>query len=198
MQNEKKRYRELEKYLEQKTKEIYKAFHLKKKDYLFYLVKGGMFYSVMLSMNQDCLQADFCAKPFWLDDLLWEILEMEDNAKAPVSLRGIGAFTIQSKIREKTYAASDTAQIDEIVERVFAELVELSESYGEEAFEAECKSIAYQQEVIEVIVLIHSGEYEKALDLCQRKKIGYFGDVDRGFSELAADYLRKMYAAHSS
>ena len=33
-------------------------------------------------------------KPLWLDDLLWDLLKMETNKEAPLSLRTIGAFTV--------------------------------------------------------------------------------------------------------
>ena len=33
-------------------------------------------------------------KPLWLDDLLWDVLKMETNKEAPLSLRTIGAFTV--------------------------------------------------------------------------------------------------------
>ena len=189
---EQKKYKELAKYLENKTKEAFKTYHLKKKDFVFYLTKDAMFYSTVLSMHEDRVQAYFCAKPFWLDDILWDILEMEDNKKAPVSLRGIGAFTIRSMIREKEYTASEPSQIDGIVARTFEELAALSENYREEDFLAQYRDIRYQQEVIEVIVLIHNAEFEKALDLCRTKQIGYFGDVGRNFSDLAASYLQNQ------
>ncbi len=188
---EQKKYKELANYLEAKTRETFKTYRLKKKDFVFYLTKDGMFYSTVLSMNQGRLQTYFCAKPFWLDDILWDILEMEGNQSAPVSLRGIGAFTVQSMIREREYTPETLAQIDGIVDRTFTELAELSETYREKDFLAECAGIRYQREVIEVIVLIHNGEYEKALDLCRTKQIGYFGDVGRNFSDLAAAYLQK-------
>ena len=188
---EQKKYREMSRYLETRTKEAFQQYPLKKKDFVFYLARDPMFYSTMLSMNQDHVQAYFCAKPFWLDDILWDILGMESNKTAPVSLRGIGAFTIQSKIREREYPVEDFAQIDGIVDRTFEELVALSENYREEDFLAGYGSIRYQQEVIEVIVLIHNGEYEKALELCCKKQIGYFGDVDKSFSELAGEYIRR-------
>lgn len=189
---EQKKYKEMNKYLETRAKEAFKKYHLKKKDFIYYTANDTMFYSAMLSMNRNHLQAYFCAKPFWLDDILWDILEMENNRTEPVSLRGIGAFTVHSQIREREYTVEDLAEIDGIVSRTFEELVELSENYREKDFLAECGNIPYQQEVIEVITLIHSGEYEKALDLCQRKQIGFFGDVKKGFSELAADYIRKF------
>lgn len=189
---EQKKYREMAKYLKNKARETFKAYHLKKRDFVFYLTKNEMFYSTMLSMNQNRLQVDFCAKPFWLDDILWDILEMPDNKTAPVSLRGIGAFTIRSKIREREYTVEDTSQIDRIVDCTFEELVELSKNYGEEDFLAEYGDIGYQKEVIEVIVLIRSGAYKKALNLCRRKRIDYFGDADKSFSKLAIAYMHNQ------
>lgn len=191
---ERKRRKELGRYLEARAKEEFKKYHLKKKDFVFYISRDGMFYSVSLFMNQDDISVSFCAKPFWVDDILWDILEMGSNREEPVSLRGVGAFTVRAKVRERKYGVEglDFEGIDGIVGSAFGELVEMAGSYGERDFLDECGGIEYQREVIEVIVLIHNKEYEKVVEMCRSKRIGYFGDVGKGFSELAVEYLQKM------
>lgn len=188
---EQKKYKEMTRYLAEKAKEEAKKYHLKKKDYMFYLPKGDMFYYTMLDLRQKKLTAYFYAKPLWLDDILWDILDMSSNKEEPVSLRSVGAFTIHSMIREKEFTAESTEEIDKAVGETFEELTALADSYGEEDFLAECHSLVYQHEVIEVIVLLHQGEYEKALALCQEKEIGYFGVGNKDFSQLAVKYIRR-------
>lgn len=186
---EQKRYKEMKKYLDIKAKECFKKYNLKKKSYMFYISKNEMFCSVMLSLNEDRIAATFYSKPLWLDDILWDILLMSENKKEPISLRSIGAFTIQSPMKHEGRTVEKTEDIDDFVNKTFKELVELSESYSEDDFLKSYTSLNYQQEVIHIIVLIHNKEYQKALEILNAKKIGSFGVGGKCFSELAIEYI---------
>ncbi len=178
--------------METKAKEEFKKYRLKKKDYMFYVSKDNMFYSTTLFMNRNKLSAYFHAKPLWLDDILWDVLDMSSNKEEPISLRSIGAFTIQSLIRKKDYTVESTEEIDVVVTKTFEELVALAYSYQEEDFLMDYQTITYQQEVINVIVLIHNGEYDKALAICQNTQIGYFESNNKDFSKLAIKYIKHI------
>ncbi len=190
--DQQRKYKELSRYLERKAKEEFKKYRLKKRDYKFYVSKNDMFYSAILSMNGNKLQAYFYAKPLWLDDILWDILGMSSNKDEPISLRGVGAFTILSQIREEDYIVDNTEEIDEAVTKTFEELAALADSYEEDDFLADYQTIAYQQEAIKAIVLVHQEEYDKALALCRENKIGCFGVEGRSFAELAAEYIGQL------
>lgn len=187
---EQRKYKKTAEYLEAKAKEEFKKYNLKKKDYIFYTAENCMFYSVMLSAVNDKIHIYFYSKPFWLDDILWDILDMNSNKKAPVSLRGIGAFTVQSNIQKNEYTVKGTEEIDLIVNKAFEKLMELANTYNEEKFLTDCKNIAYQQDVINIIVLIHNKEYKKALEILKNSKITDFSSNNKYFSELAIDYIQ--------
>lgn len=129
-----------------------------------------MFCSVMLSLNEDRIAATFYSKPLWLDDILWDILLMSENKKEPISLRSIGAFTIQSPMKHEGRTVEKTEDIDDFVNKTFKNLTELSESCSEDDFLKNYTSLNYQQEVIHIIVLIHNKEYQKALEILNAKK----------------------------
>lgn len=188
---EQKKYKEMNEYLESKTKEVFKTYNLKKKDYMFYLSKNNMFYSIMFSMSNNNINVHFYVKPLWLDDILWDILDMSSNKNAPISLRSVGAFTIFSQIEAKEYSFEDEKDIDKIVDNSFKNILELSNTYNENDYLKEYPNISYQKEMIYTIVLIHSKEYEKALNFLKNTKISDFVSNNKCFSDLAIEYIRK-------
>lgn len=75
-----------------------KKYKLKKKDFMVWVQKKELFFDLMIYICERDGRC-YCAsterlKPMWLDDLLWDILEMPENKSEPVSLRAIGAFTV--------------------------------------------------------------------------------------------------------
>ncbi|MEG2138955.1 MAG: hypothetical protein RRY64_09890, partial [Oscillospiraceae bacterium] len=72
----------------------------------------------------------------------------------------------------------------------FAEFVALSNDYSEENFLDAYPQILYQQDVLRIIVLIHKGQYDEALNLLKVKNIRDFGSNNKCFSELAIEYLK--------
>ncbi|MEG0596695.1 MAG: hypothetical protein RR336_06865 [Oscillospiraceae bacterium] len=185
-----KRNKELKKQIEASSKANYKDYNLKKKDYMFYIVRDKMIYMMMFFMTDGKLLTSFYAKPFWADDLLWDILDMGSNKQEPVSLRAIGAFTIQSKIHETQQTISSIGEVEGLVNNGFAEFVAFSNDYSEENFLDAYPQILYQQDVLRIIVLIHKGQYDEALNLLKVKNIRDFGSNNKCFSELAIEYLK--------
>ena len=81
-------------------KEKIKEYKFKKKDYMIWFSKDDRFYDLMIhvAVPEDgrCIcSAEETLKPLWLDELLWDFLNMPDNRKEPYSLRAIGAFTVK-------------------------------------------------------------------------------------------------------
>ena len=189
---EMKKYKEMKKYLENKTKEVYKTYNLKKKDYMFYLSKNNMFYSIMFLMSNNIIKVSFYAKPLWIDDILWDILNMSENKKAPISLRSVGAFTINSQIKINEYNVENEKEIDNIINSSFNDLLELSNICDEDYYLKNYTNISYQKEMIYTIVLIHNKEYEKALDVLNNTKINNFISNNKCFSDLAIEYINKI------
>lgn len=189
---ERKKYKEMNKYLENKAKEVFKTYNLKKKDYMFYFSKNNMFYSIMFSMSNNTIKVYFYAKPLWVDDILWDILDMSSNKTAPISLRSVGAFTINSQIKIKEYNVENEKEINNIVNGSFNDLLELSNIYDEDYYLSYYTNISYQKEMIYTIVLIHNKEYEKALNFLNNTKVSGFVSNNKCFSDLAIEYINKM------
>ncbi len=157
--------REMKKYLDNCVKVTAKNRKFKKRDYCVYLIKNNMFYSVYFHMlDSREISITFTAKPFWLDDLLWTVLQMEDNLKQPDSLRGTGAFTIWSHVRvEKTNIMTSFEDIDNAVNNGLDELLKLSDEFDEGVFLSNYKNIDWQRNELSILVLLHEKKYQNAL-----------------------------------
>lgn len=190
---EQKKYKEIKKYLEEKIRVVAKGYGLKKKDYIFYTTKSKMFYSILLHMVENRLSVSFYAKPFWLDDILWDILGDSENKKQPVSLRGIGAYTINALIKKSCVEINELESIDKIVESVFGDFQNFVDTFEEKSFLEKVHNITYQKDVIATILLIQNKEYEKAQTFVNEKRIDSFQIGEKNFSQLASEYIgRKL------
>lgn len=98
--DEQRRFKELKKALPQLLKDKIKTYKFKKKDYMIWYSKKGLFFDLHIDVRVlpdgkcYCISSEKM-KPLWLDDLLWDLLKMESNKGQPLSLRAIGAFTVQ-------------------------------------------------------------------------------------------------------
>lgn len=191
-QEERNGFKDLKKYLEEKAKLTAKEYGIKKKDYIFYISRNNMFYSLMFHMTENGLKVVFYAKPLWMDDILWDILGMSENRNQPVSLRGIGAFTIASKIREAVLLVDNEDSIDSVVRDVFMDFMLMVESYNESDYLEQVGQIKYQNEMIRTIIYIHNKEYERALDYLSETNIMSFQVSEKSFTELAKEYIGKV------
>lgn len=152
-----------------------------------------MFYSILLQMVENRLSVSFYAKPFWLDDILWEILGDSENKKQPVSLRGTGAYTINALIKKSCVEINELESVDKIIESVFGEFQNFVETFDEKSFLEDVHNITYQKDVITTILLIQNKEYEKAQTFVNEKCIESFQIGEKNFSQLASEYIgRKL------
>lgn len=105
-----------------KMKELGKKYGYKKRDYALYKVQAEYFASVticswLLPKNKVRVMLTAEIKPFFFDDLFWEIFQMSDNSKEPISLRAVGAFSFRSLVihsEERLFEGYDGA--DEYME----------------------------------------------------------------------------------
>ena len=73
-------------------KNVSKKFGWKQSSYINWKVEAG-YYFYLEHLN--CYsEATLYVKPLYIDDLWWDVFEMPDNKKAPMSLRGNGTFSL--------------------------------------------------------------------------------------------------------
>ena len=147
---------------------------------------------MMFFLNQNTIKISFYAKPLWVDDILWDILKMSSNKKEPISLRSVGAFTIHAGINEYNESFQDEADIDRIIQAYFHKFKEFTETFKENGFLEQYPRITWQQEMIQVIVLIHENKFAEALEYLADRKITDFIISDKNFTELAVEYIKEQ------
>ncbi|MCM1058011.1 MAG: hypothetical protein NC517_10450 [Firmicutes bacterium] len=103
----------------------------------------------------------------WIDDLLWDILEMPENKNEAVSLRAIGAFTVTgSEIYDAKaeLAGLETEELKKQVVQYVEHFYQTIRSCGIETFYDRMDASPYQLELRKGLSLIHNGEYEEAVE----------------------------------
>jgi len=90
--------RELDKHIKVTTKDIIKKYGYKMRGSVLYKKSGDYFISILLvatGVNNNLINARGNVKPYFLDDVFWEVFKMPENLKEPIGLRANGAFTIK-------------------------------------------------------------------------------------------------------
>ena len=90
--------KEKEKLFFKTIKEIFKANGWKFNSYFVFKSLDDFFFDCSFSMNpkENKVWVDLGFKPMILDDVFWDITEMPDNKKMPLSFRSNAAFMIDS------------------------------------------------------------------------------------------------------
>ena len=162
-------------------KNVAKKFGWKQSSYINWKVEGG-YYFYLEHIN--CYsEATLYVKPLYIDDLWWDVFEMPNNKKAPMSLRGNGTFSLDGvkilktpdlfDIRaeeseyelEKIQKYSDEA-IEKIWDDVFQQIEDEVKRFLKENpdpdsyFPEEEKCHGYYT----LITYLHAGDRQKVLD----------------------------------
>lgn len=165
-----KKLRELKKALPKMIQSEIKKYKLKKKDFMVWVQKKELFFDLMIYVHENdghcyCTSIERL-KPMWLDDLLWDLLEMPENKNEPASLRAIGAFAVYgSEIYSKKNELVnwELEELEQYVVQYIEHFYQNTQSCEIDIFyECMCKN-SYQQELRKGLSLIHDGEYEKAI-----------------------------------
>ncbi len=159
----------LEKVSNKCRKQVAKSFGWKQNDYLNWKIDSGYYFSLCHLILE---QVKLSVKPYFIDDLWWDIFEMPECKHAPKSLRGNGSFAVPD-INLKEYVVFDTIKIpvyteDDVVARwkdtfntVEADIAHfLSENPNPDVF---CPT-GRTNRIYELMMDIHSGNLKQALE----------------------------------
>ena len=85
--------RELRKMSDAIRRKVSRSFGFRQSDYINWIIKENYFFCLKhLSLERVYLEV----KPMYADELWWDIFNLSENKKCPISLRGIGAFSIHA------------------------------------------------------------------------------------------------------
>ncbi len=178
--------------------EIKKYKLLKKKDYMVWGSRDGMFFSMQI----DIVERDgrcYCfageeLKPLWVDDLFWDIIRMPENKSEPLSLRSIGAFTVRGVCAfesERELLEWEYEELEACVREYVEHFYHTVESSDMEDYDSRINRSAYHGELHELLALIHEGKRQEALDYIQTMEGEYFENEGKGFKKHARAYLKR-------
>jgi hypothetical protein len=195
--------KEKEKLLFKTIKEVFKSKEWKFNSYFVFKSVNDFFFDCTFSFNpkENKIWVKLGFKPMIFDDIFWDITEMPENKKMPLSFRSNAAFNISSfQILEYNLILKDT-------DNPFKEISQTLQTIDSKVYET-IKSIKNTNEYLDCISkvdrpnynsIITGHIYNKNYDLakqkiafCRLEKIssGYvFGKDD--FYDLAEKYIAK-------
>ena len=149
-------------------------------------------------------------KPYIIDDIFWEVFDMASNSQAPMSLRAVGAFTVDKFSLPDKIATEDWAMEDLDLEKVETKVFEvLSETHEEVlklidgflnfedfyAYAVENSPNPARHDLMGMLLMIHREQYAEALqkaeDLIARCKLGKFQNKSKWINEYIVDYCKE-------
>jgi len=194
-----------EKDLNTSIKNEAKNFGWKFKSFFTYKSINDFFYdATFYTFGGDAISGTLSFKPLIIDEKFWEIVNLLDNKKMPLSLRGNGAFVINSKdvfdYNLKVVPENLIVDIDNLFDRLnlkvdelqstiinldtFISFVEQNPSKRSEWFDVDMLIVAF----------IVQQKYDRALSLLDYAKSNRgmcsWGFGDKDFYDLAIEYCQ--------
>lgn len=165
-----RKLRELKSALPKIIRAEIKKYKLKKKDYMIWAQKEELFFDLMLHISERnghcyCTSVERI-KPLWIDDLLWDILEMPENKEEPLSLRAIGAFAVMGSEIYKNETELLAWTYDELEAYAIWSIEHFHQSIQSgniEQFYDCISSSGYHQELRIALSLVYNKKYEEAI-----------------------------------
>lgn len=153
---------------------VSRKYGFRQSSYINFKVDGGYFFC--LSFLTD--EARLTVKPMYADDLWWDIWEAPENKKEPLSLRGIGAYTLSGQVLA-SYAIAKTTDEGELTNtfnKIFQDAnTEITRFLAENPdadifYPDESKMDHDPDRLLYIIALIHNGREEEALSIIKEAR----------------------------
>ena len=186
----------LEKVSNKCRKQVGKSFGWKQCDYLNWKIDSGYYFSLCHLVLE---QVKLSVKPYFIDDLWWDIFEMPENKKAPKSLRGNGTYAV-SGIDIKKYVVFDRDKIpvyteEDVIARwedtfsaIEADIAQfISENPNPDLF---CP-LGRTSRIYELMMDIHAGNLDQALEKIELFKANPNGVIYSGPKGYDYEYIER-------
>lgn len=193
-----RKLKELRQALPQMLKDNAKIFQLKKKDYMLWSVNHDIYGSLLIDVREQdghcyCI-SQATIKPLWMDELLWDIMDMAENKAQPLSQRCIGAFAIHGmKVSEakQELLAWEKEELEQVAAQVMKHFSNTIKCSTCETYRTLLDPAGYQGEVQQVLTMIHDGREQEALTALDKMQHGEcFVNQGMSFRERAIQYCK--------
>ena len=206
--------KQLEKELKQAVRNAAKRLKLKSRSERFFDKVGDYLVKYMIDINfpdnKFRLIIRSYIKPYIIDDIFWEVFDMASNSQAPMSLRAVGAFTVDTFTLPTKIAEKDWTMEDLDLEKVETKVLEvLSETYGEVlklissfsdfedfyTYVVENAPIPARYDLMGMLLMIHREQYQEALQMAEgliaKRDFGDFQNKSKWINEYIVDYCKE-------
>lgn len=177
-------------------KDKIKKYKFKKKDFMIWYNKKELFFDLLIDVKVKSDDKCYCTavetiKPLWLDDLLWDLLKMETNKEAPLSLRTIGAFTVSGSelFKNETELKEWTiSELEEIIDNYLEHFYKTAQSSSICDFYNNLENSIYHVELRKALSLIYEHKCQDALDYLKDKDEGIFKNGNVSINNAIREY----------
>lgn len=167
---------------------------------MIYAVKDNMIYGLLVDayIRETDLKPTIYSfieyKPLWIDNLLWDILDMESNINESDSLRVIGAFTVDGMTysRDTIEFDGNIDTLEKLIDDLFKKFENAISKLTNEKYIIDVKETDGKRDIDKALVFIHENNYIEAKRIIEEDKSSYrFIIGDKTSSELMLDYINK-------
>ena len=206
--------KQLKKELNQSVRVAAKRLKLKSRSERFFDKVGDYLVKYMIDINfpdnKFRLIIRPYIKPYIIDDIFWEVFDMESNSQERMSLRAVGAFTVDTfslptKIAEEDWTMEDIdlekveTKVFEVLSKVHEEVLKLINSFS--TFEdfytyvVDNAPIPAHYDLMGMLLMIHREQYADALQMAEgliaNRKLGKFQNKSKWINEYIVDYCKE-------
>ena len=206
--------KELKKELKKVQGKAAKKLQLKSRDWAYFKKVGNYFIihriGIGFQTGSFAMNVKTQVKPYIIDDIFWEVFDMASNSQEPMSLRAVGAFTVEGLSLPDKVAKEDWKMEDLDLEKVETKVFEvLSETHEEVCklissfsdfedfytYVVENAPIPAQYDLMGMLLMIHREQYADALqmaeDLIAKRQLGKFQNKSKWINEYIVDYCKE-------
>lgn len=206
--------KQLEKELKQAIRNAAKRLKLKSRSERFFDKVGDYLVKYMIDINfpdnKFRLIIRSYIKPYIIDDIFWEVFDMASNSQAPMSLRAVGAFTVDTftlptKIAEKDWTMEDLdlekveTKVLEVLSETHGEVLKLISSFSDfedfYTYVVENAPIPARYDLMGMLWMIHREQYQEALQMAEgliaKRDFGDFQNKSKWINEYIVDYCKE-------
>lgn len=196
--DEQKKLKELKKSLLKILKAQIKSYKFKKKDFMIWSKKKDLFFDLLIDVKVTSDNRCICTstervKPLWLDDLLWDFLQMESNKSEPLSLRSIGAFTVYgSEIYDDECELEnwDVGELEKCVDGFLEHFYNSIQTATIDTYLENIRYTRYHQELREALTYVHNKKYNEAIECLKDDEYGSFKNGDICINKAIKEYCK--------
>ena len=187
----------LEKVSNKCRKQVAKKFGWKQSGYLNWRIDSDYYFSLCHLVSE---QVELSVKPYFIDDLWWDIFELPECKQAPKSIRGNGSFAVPG-IDIKEYTVFDTGKIpvytkDDVLTRWESTFNTIESDIARFLRENPNRPTGQTNRIYDLMMDIHSGNIDQVVEKIELSKTNHVGVFFRGAKGYDYEYIERWLSGH--